>query len=118
MMAGFARAFIIGRFVQRDVHMLAELPRFTINAELKAVGLEGGTAVGDGFAIDDDFTVFDQFAAPFARAEALRLQDAVKGLLAHYGANASIKRRCMLRRIRSAHCADRRLSGRRSPGCR
>lgn len=71
MVAGLARAFVIGGFVQRDVHMLAIYPRFVIHAEFEAVGLDGDAAIGKDFASDAHFTFFDQFAAPFACAEAL-----------------------------------------------
>src|SRR3970040_864945 len=84
-MAGLARAFVVGGFVQRDVDVLAISPHFVIHREFEAVGLEAGARVADDFARDGDFGVLDQALAPLARAEALRLQDAIEGEFAHFG---------------------------------
>jgi hypothetical protein len=51
--------------------------RFAKHGEFKAVGFDAGLAIVDFRTGDGYITVFNQFAAPLAGAEALRLQDAV-----------------------------------------
>lgn len=79
MVAGLARAFVVGRFVQCEVEMLAVLPWLAVHAEFEGVRLESAARIFDDFAADGDFAIRDQPSAPFAGAEALRLQDAIQG---------------------------------------
>ena len=78
MVAGLARAFETGRFVQCDIDMLAVCPRLAEDCEFKVAGLDGGAAVPNDIAGDAHFPAGNQFAAPLARAKALRLQDTIQ----------------------------------------
>jgi hypothetical protein len=79
VVAGFARAFEIGRLVQRNIDVLAIDPFFVEYGQHQAVGLDRGLVVVFNRAVDGDIAVLDQGAAVLAGAEALRLQDAVQG---------------------------------------
>lgn len=90
VMAGLARALVIGRFVQGDVDMPAINPQLVINCKLQAIGFNRGTAIVDNFSSDADIAISDQFAAPLARAKALRLQDMLQCRFAHAATVAEI----------------------------
>ena len=79
VVAGLARAFKVGRLVQRNVNVLAVLPFLAKDLQHQAIGLDGSLVAGLHFAIDGNIAVFNQRAAVFSRAEALRLEDAVEG---------------------------------------
>ena len=79
MVARFARAFIVGRLVERDVDPLADDPFVAEHGQHQGVGVERGFVIGVRGAGDGHFAIFDQCATVFARAEALRLKDAVQG---------------------------------------
>ena len=77
VIAGPARAFVIGGLVQCDIQMLAVAVRLAENGKFEGVGFDAGLAIADSHAGDADVTLGDQFAAPLACAETLRLQGAV-----------------------------------------
>lgn len=77
VVAGLARALVVGRFVQRDVKVFAIAVYFTKDAEFKRISFDAGEAIGDGHAGNADVPVGDQFTAPLAGAEALGLQNTV-----------------------------------------
>ncbi len=64
--------------------MGAVAPLFAEHLEFKATGFENGVLVSDRRAVDRDFSRLDQPPASLARAEALSLQDALEGQLAHF----------------------------------
>ena len=65
--------------------MLPVFPLFIEQREAQSLGVEAGAVVGDHLPLYADFAVGDQFTAPFARAYALRLQDAIQSHSCHGG---------------------------------
>ena len=83
MVARLARALVIRGLVDRDVQVLAINPFIVEQREAQAFGVEAGLVVIDHAAVDCHFAIGDQLPAPFARAYALRLQDAIKREFCH-----------------------------------
>jgi hypothetical protein len=79
MVARLARAFEVGRLVQRNIDVFANHPLFVEHGQYEAIGFDQGLVTALHFAGDGDVAVFDQGTAVLARAKALRLQHAVKG---------------------------------------
>jgi hypothetical protein len=73
MMASFARAFDVAGFVECDVNMFSIRPQFVVKRELQACCFKGCAGIGNHVTRDANFAIGNQFIAPFACAETLRL---------------------------------------------
>ena len=81
VMTGFSGTLEIGRFIERDIDLVAHQPALAEQLQRQCLGGHGLSIIGDRHAIDADFTLFDQAAAPFAGTKSLRLQNAVQSQL-------------------------------------
>ena len=74
MVLRLVRAFVTGRFVQRQIQLVPVCPVFAFQTKDQAIRFERGIRVGAWFPMNRDPTIQYQGAAVFSAAESLALQ--------------------------------------------